>query len=101
MRALIDSILASKGIVLKPEIELDSLGPTLVLVRESDWAAIPPVIAVKQAVNRGLLFSQQIVDPEIPRDVIVASPAARAPTLAGELFLKIWKANVAGLLEQR
>ena len=35
MRLLIDSMLASSGIVLKPEIELDSLGPTLDLVRTS------------------------------------------------------------------
>jgi len=98
MRVLIDSILASKGIVLKPEIELDSLGPTLKLVRESDWATILPVIAVKQAVHRKLLRSQRIVDPEIPREVIVASPTTRTPTLAAELFLKILKANVTALL---
>jgi LysR family transcriptional regulator, nitrogen assimilation regulatory protein len=100
MRTLIDSILASKGMVLKPEIELDSLGPTLELVRESDWATILPVIAVKHATDRKFLVSQRIIDPEIPREVIVASPAIRAPTLPGELFLKILKANVAGLLKK-
>ncbi|GAC1553126.1 MAG: LysR family transcriptional regulator [Beijerinckiaceae bacterium] len=99
MRALLDSMLASKGIQLQPEIELDSLGPTLELIRESDWATILPIIAVKQAVDRKLLRSQRIVDPEIPRDVIVAAPTTRTPTLAAELFLKILKAAVAKLLE--
>ena len=101
MRVLIDSILASKGIVLKPEIELDSLGPTLELVRESDWATILPVVAVKRAVDRKQLRSQRIIDPEIPREVIVASPLTRAPTLAAELFLKILKAKIDSLLERK
>ena len=52
MRVLIDSVLASLGIVLKPEIELDALGPTIELVRESDWATILPVVAVKRAVDQ-------------------------------------------------
>jgi DNA-binding transcriptional LysR family regulator len=99
MRALVDSLLASKGIQLQPEIELDSLGPTLELIRESDWATILPIVAVKQAVDRKLLRCQRIVDPEMPREVIVAAPTTRTPTLAAELFLKILKAAVAKLLE--
>jgi len=101
MRTLIDSILASKGIELKPEIELDSLGPTLELVRESDWATILPVVAVKKAVDRKLLRSQQIVEPDIPREVIVAAPITRTPTLAGELFLKILKVHISQLLDEK
>lgn len=99
MRALVDSMLASKGIELKPEIELDSLGPTIELVRGSDWATILPIVAVKQAADRKLVRCQRIVDPEMPREVIVAAPTTRPPTLAAELFLKILKAGVAKLLD--
>lgn len=98
MRLLVDSMLASKGIVLKPQIELDSLGPTLELVRESDWATILPVIAVKRAADRKQFRLQRIVNPEIPREVIVATPAARTPTLAADIFLRILKKNVDALL---
>lgn len=98
MRLLLDSIMASHGITLAPEIEIDSLRPTLELVRESDWATILPVIAVKRLVDQKLLRSQRIVDPDLPRDVIVASPATRAPSLTAELFLKILKAKVSALL---
>ena len=98
MRAQVDSMLASRGITLQPEIELDSLGPTLELVRGSDWATILPIVAVKSAVDRKLLSCQRIVDPEMPREVIVATPITRAPTLAAELFLKTIKAAVAKLL---
>ena len=101
MRVLVDSMLASKGITLKPEIELDSLGPTLELVRESDWATILPVVAVKHAVDLKLLRSQRIVEPDMPRDVIVASPTTRAPSLAAELFLKILKTKVNELLDRK
>jgi DNA-binding transcriptional LysR family regulator len=70
-------------------------------VRESDWATILPVVAVKRAVDLKLLRSQRIVEPEIPRDVVVASPSARPPSLAAELFLKILKANVNELLDSK
>ncbi len=100
MRVLIDSVLASKGIELKPEIELDSLGPTLELVRESDWATILPVVAVQRALDRRLLRSRRIVDPEIPREVVVAAPVTRSPSLAAELFLKVLKVNVVTLLDK-
>jgi DNA-binding transcriptional LysR family regulator len=100
MRQLVDSIMASNGITLTPEIELDSLGPTLELVRKSDWATILPVVAVKNEVDQKLLRSQRIVEPDIPRDVIVVSPTTRAPSLAAELFLKILKTKVNDLLDR-
>ena len=99
MRLLVDSILASNGITLMPEIELDSLGPTLELVRNSDWATILPIIAVKGAVDQKQLRSQRIVEPDIPRDVIAASPASRSPSPAAEIFLKILRTRIDGLLE--
>ena len=99
MRLLIDSMLASKGITLTPAIELDSLGPTLELVRESDWATILPVIAVKRAIDKKLLRGQRIIEPDIPRDVIVVSPTTRAPSLAAELFLNILKRRVTEFLD--
>jgi DNA-binding transcriptional LysR family regulator len=99
MRLLVDSILASNGITLMPEVELDSLGPTLELVRNSDWATILPVIAVKGAVDRKQLRSQRIVEPDIPRDVIAASPASRSPSPAAEIFLKILRTRIDCLLE--
>jgi LysR family nitrogen assimilation transcriptional regulator len=99
MRALLDSILASKGIVLKPEIELDSLGPTLELVQRGDWATILPVIAVKQAVDRKLVRSQRIVDPDIPREVVVAT--SRTPSLAAELFIQVLGERANALLQEQ
>jgi DNA-binding transcriptional LysR family regulator len=99
MRLLIDSMLASSGIVLKPEIELDSLGPTLDLVRTSEWATILPVIAVKQAASKNVFRLQRIVNPTIPREVVVASHAGRVPSLAGQLFTKALQERIALQLE--
>jgi LysR family transcriptional regulator, nitrogen assimilation regulatory protein len=101
MRQLVDSILASRGVALMPEIEIDSLGPTLELVRQSDWATILPVIAVKREVDQKLLGTQRIIDPPIPRDVIVAFPKTRAPSLPAEFFLNILKTKVNELLRQK
>ena len=99
MRVLVDSMLASSGIVLKPEIELDSLGPTLDLVRKSDWATILPVIAVKQAADKKLLRVQRIINPTIPREVIVASHNQRMPSLAGQFFTKALQDHIRLILE--
>lgn len=100
MRVLIDSMLASSGIVLKPEIELDSLWPTLDLVRNSDWATILPIVAVKRLVDQKLLRAQKIVGPAIVREVVVAHAAQRPPGLAADLFIKTLKAHLEAMLEQ-
>ena len=99
MRVLVDSMLASSGIVLKPEIELDSLGPTLELVCKSDWATILPVVAVKQAADRKLFRIQRIVNPSIPREVVVASHNQRVPSLAGQYFTNALQKRIKIILE--
>jgi LysR family transcriptional regulator, nitrogen assimilation regulatory protein len=98
MRVLIDSVLAPLGITLKPEIELDALGPTIELVRESDWATILPVVAVKRAVDNKLVRSQKIVQPAMPRELVVAYNSHRPPVLAAQLFIKVLKTHLALLL---
>jgi DNA-binding transcriptional LysR family regulator len=99
MRVLIDSMLASSGIVLKPQIELDSLGPTLDLVRKSDWATILPVVAVKQGADKKLFRIQRIINPSIPREVVVASHSQRMPSLAGQFFTKSLQDRIHVILE--
>lgn len=101
MRLLLDSTLASKQIVLNPAIELDSLGPALELVRQSDWATILPIVAVKRAANERLIRSQRIVEPDVPREVFVATPATRALSLVAELFVKMIKTSINELLESK
>ena len=101
MRLLLDSTLASKQIVLKPAIELDSLGPALELVRQSDWATILPIVAVKRAANERLIRSQRIVEPDVPREVFVATPATRPLSLVAELFVKMIKTSINELLESK
>jgi hypothetical protein len=54
---------------------------------------------VKGAVDQKQLRSQRIVEPDIPRDVIAASPASRSPSRAAEIFLKILKTRIDRLLE--
>jgi DNA-binding transcriptional LysR family regulator len=98
MRALIDSILAVSGIVLKPEIELDSLGPTIELVRQSEWATILPVIAVIRAVESKMVTAHKIVEPTIMRDVVVVHNTQRPLTVAAQLFVKMLKDEVQALM---
>jgi DNA-binding transcriptional LysR family regulator len=101
MRVLVDSLLAPSGIVLKPEIEIDSLGPAMELVSETHWATILPVIAVKRAVGQKRLRSQKIVQPALPREIVVAYNAQRPPVLAAQLFIKALKEHLTHLLHPR
>jgi DNA-binding transcriptional LysR family regulator len=98
MRVLLDSMLASHGIVLKPEIELDSLAPTIDLVRNSDWATVLPIVAVKRAADARQLAARKIVDPVLPREIVVAHNANRPPSVAGQHFLRLLKQEAEALL---
>lgn len=89
MRRLLDSMLRESGIVIEPQIELDSLGATLELVRQSDWVTVLPVTAVQRAVAAKLVRALTITGPEINREVVVAYSAQRPPTLAGKLFVEL------------
>ena len=100
MRLMVDALLATRSTSLMPQIEMDSLGPTIELVRQSDWATILPIIAVKNAVDQKLLRSQRIVNPEFPRDVVAAFPATRPLSLAAELFLQILRVQINQLLNK-
>lgn len=98
MRALIDSVLAASGIVLKPDIEIDSLGLTIELVGQTDWATILPAIAVIRAIDLKLVTAHKIVDPAIMRDVVVVHTTQRPLTVAGQLFVNVLKDEVQSLM---
>jgi hypothetical protein len=57
------------------------------------------VVAVKRAADKKLLRTQRIINPSIPREVIVASHSQRMPSLAGQLFTKALQEHVRAMLE--
>lgn len=100
MRLLIDSMLASSGIVLRPEVEIDALATVIELVRISDWVTILPVIAVKRAVDQKQLQSQKIVQPAMPRELVAVYNSQRQPVLAAQLFINVLKKHLLQMLNR-
>jgi LysR family transcriptional regulator, nitrogen assimilation regulatory protein len=98
MRALIDSMLAPLGIALKPEIEIDALAAVMELVRNSDWATILPVIAVKRAVDQKQLRAQKIIEPAFPRELVAVYNRQRQPAVAAQLFVDVLKNHLAQIV---
>lgn len=98
MRQVLDRVLQDSGIGVEPLIELDSLGATLDLVRQSDFATVLPVAAVQRAVTAKLVRARQIVEPEIPREVIVVYNAQRAPSPAGKLLIETLRHHLEELI---
>jgi DNA-binding transcriptional LysR family regulator len=98
MRRLLDSMLGAAGIQIEPQIELDSLSATLELVRQSDWATVLPIAAVQRAVEAKLVRALKIVEPDIPREVVVVYNAQRPPNRAGKLLIELLRKNLEELL---
>lgn len=98
MRRLLDVLLGEAHVAIEPQIELDSLGATLELVRQSDWATILPITAVQRVVAAKYVRALTIVDPQISREVVVAYNAQRPPGIAGKLVIDLLKKNLEELL---
>lgn len=89
MRQLLDTLLREAEIVIEPQIELDSLGATVELVRQSDWATVLPIAAVQRAVDGKLVRAIPIIEPSISRRVVAMYGTQRPPSVAGKLFVEL------------
>jgi DNA-binding transcriptional LysR family regulator len=98
MRRLLDALLREADIAVEPQIELDSLGATLDLVRQSDWATILPIAAVQRAVAAKSVRALSIVEPQILREVVVIYNAQRPPNIAGKLIIELLQKHLEELL---
>lgn len=92
MRRLLDQRLGEAGLALQPDFEIDSLNMTLDLVSRSAYATILPELAVRKAVEAGIVHCRLITDPVIQREVVAASHRHRPPGLAVRLLVHALKA---------
>jgi LysR family transcriptional regulator, nitrogen assimilation regulatory protein len=72
-------------------LELDGLIGTLDLVRNSDWAAILPVVAVIDEVREGRLSAAPISDPDLRLDFLLVQTKDQPLSVASRHFLQLLK----------
>jgi LysR family nitrogen assimilation transcriptional regulator len=76
LRSIIDRVAASRGVSLKPEIELDSLDAVkgLLFEERGDRLTILPFRSVLAEVEAGALSAAEIDDPEMRRTIAMVMP---------------------------
>ena len=72
-------------------LELDGLIGTLDLVRNSDWAAILPVVAVIDEVRERRLSAAPISEPELRLDFLLVQTKDQPLSVASRHFLQSLK----------
>jgi LysR family transcriptional regulator, nitrogen assimilation regulatory protein len=88
--------IVGSSVQLHPEaggkvLELDGLIGTLDLVRNSDWTAILPVVAVIDEVREGRLSAAPISDPELRLDFLLVQTKDQPLSVASRHFLQSLK----------
>lgn len=86
LRILVDTMAAQCGFAIEPIVEVDSLPAQIELVARGVGATILPLVAVYSQVEAGQLVARPIVEPEITRRLLMATPIDRVPTAATNLL---------------
>lgn len=79
LRRLVEAVATSLRIRLDVRIEADSFESILSLVRANLGATILPSAAIRDELQRGELQSSMLVDNEVTRTLVLATPTNRPP----------------------
>jgi DNA-binding transcriptional LysR family regulator len=82
LRALIEKALARKGLSLHVVIEADSYRVQTSLVEEGLGYSVLPPSAIRDEVLAGRLETAPIAKPGVTRELVLASPIDRPPSIA-------------------
>lgn len=95
LRTIIDECAHQAGIELSPDVEADSFGAMIDLVRNGFGSTILPLASIHGLVQAGVLIGTPLIDPIPSRKLVLAYPADRpvsaAARFVGDTFLSIAK----------
>ncbi len=100
LRALIERAAARKNLSLKVLMEADSFRVLTSLVEEGIGFTLLPPSAVRNEVLEGRLEAAPIAKPAITRELILASPADRRPSVATATISAMIRKEIQGLVEE-
>ncbi|QEL27321.1 LysR family transcriptional regulator (plasmid) [Bosea sp. F3-2] len=93
LRTIVDECARRSGFELRAQIEADSLGAMIDLVRNGFGATVLPLAPIYGLVQSGILRVRPLTDPTPSRKLVIAYPADRpispAARFAGETFVQI------------
>lgn len=101
LRALVEKAAARKGLTLNVLIEADSYRVLTSLVEEGMGYSVLPPSSVRPELLVGRLESAVIVKPAITRELILASPIDRPPSIATQTVSALIISEIHRLAEER
>ena len=87
LRLLVDTAAARHDLVLKVDLEVDSLTTTKELVQDGTGYTILPLAAVHREVETGRMSARRLSGPPLMRTVVLATAAQRARSMAVEALV--------------
>jgi DNA-binding transcriptional LysR family regulator len=99
LRQLVDTMGARHGICINPAVETDSLPVQIDLVKRGFAVTILPLAPVFDEVASGRLSARAIVEPELSRNLLLATPADRPHKAASRVFADMIVAEVRELAD--
>lgn len=99
LRLLVDGVTAASRVDLVVTVEIDALPTIKDLVATTGAYTILPFSAVHREVTAGLLRAAPIVDPPIPRTLLLATSIQRSPSLATQCITALVREQVAELVQ--
>ncbi len=100
LRLLVDTAAAQHDLVLKVDLEVDSLTTTKELVQSGTGYTILPLAAVYKEVELGRMSARRLSGPPLKRTVVLASVAQRARSMAVEALVTVIRSVVRELAAQ-
>jgi DNA-binding transcriptional LysR family regulator len=98
LRILIDRTAAQRGLTFAPVVEADSLRVQIDLVRRGLGVTILPLVSVFADVQARLLTASPIVEPELTRRLVLATPVDRQLSAAVRRFAATIETQVTELV---
>jgi len=100
LRLLVDTAAAQHDLVLKVDLEVDSLTTTKELVQSGTGYTVLPLAAVHKEVELGLMSARRLSGPPLKRTVVLASLAQRSRSMAVEALVTVIRSVVRDFAAQ-
>jgi LysR family nitrogen assimilation transcriptional regulator len=97
LRLLVDTAAARHDLVLKVDLEVDSLTTTKELVQSGTGYTVLPLAAVYKEVELGRMSARRLSGPPLKRTVVLATVAQRSRSMAVEALVTVIRSVVREL----
>ena len=97
LRLLVDTAAAQHDLVLKVDLEVDSLTTTKELVQSGTGYTVLPLAAVYKEVELGRMSARRLSGPPLKRTVVLATVAQRSRSMAVEALVTVIRSVVREL----